>query len=502
MIQHSPVTPGGVPMREGFHHPVNEVGRLVWPSCVMHSIQGRLMLGIVVAVGVGSLPYLSEGASSPAASAENTHPSGPRWQGAVSCSSIACHGADGPEGAKRSEYRTWLVHDKHSRAYAVLFDDRSKRIEMNLKRIKDPEAAHPETNSLCLKCHVDPHYADRPRNPGISLTDLLNDGVGCESCHGPAEKWLGPHVTLAWRQQSAQEKEEKFGLRQTKEVLGRGQACVVCHIGSGDLDVNHDLIAAGHPRLKFEYGNDLARMHKHWREADDKKRYPDFEARVWVTGQLLSAQTALELLASRAAAADKPWPEFAEYDCFACHHDLGAASWRQGRGYTNRQPGSLAWNSWYYALPAVLGAQSQNGTTVAKTLRGLQRAMEAPLPDRQQIGVEARQAVRHLGEWLEAEKNKPLDSVSLRALLATVARDRDNLAQGNWDGAVQLYLAITALDQALLDVDSAWKGQSLRGSLVRLYRHLRFPKDSDSPRGFDPRSCADELRSIQKQLGQ
>jgi hypothetical protein len=459
-------------------------------------------MAVVIALGVGGLPHLSEGARSPAAEVEDTASSGLRWQGAVSCSSSACHGADGPAGAKRSEYRTWLVHDKHARAYAVLFDDRSKRIEMNLKRIQDPDAARPESNDLCLKCHVDPHYADRQHNPRISSEDLLNDGVGCESCHGPAEKWLSPHVTRAWRQQSAQEKEERFGLRQTKRLLERGKACVVCHIGSGDLDVNHDLIAAGHPRLKFEYGNELARMHKHWRVDDDKRRHPDYEARVWLTGQFLAAETALELLASRAAATEKPWPEFAEYDCFACHHDLGAASWRQGRGSANRQPGSLAWNSWYNGFAGVLAAQSPSGQRLPAALRALQETMQTPLPDRREVGARARQAARQLRELAAAEQHRSFDSASLQQLLTAVAQDRDNLAQSNWDGAAQLYLAITALDQALLDLDPGWKEQSLRHPLVRLYKQLRFPKDSDSPRGFDPQSCEAELQSIRKQLGE
>ena len=33
-------------------------------------------------------------------------------------------------------------------------------------------------------------------------------------------------------------------------------------------------------------------------------------------------------------------PEFSEYNCFACHHDLEGTSWRQQRGYDGRPAGS------------------------------------------------------------------------------------------------------------------------------------------------------------------
>jgi hypothetical protein len=55
----------------------------------------------------------------------------------------------------------------------------------------------------------------------------------------------------------------------------------------------------------------------------DHKKYSDFEARAWLLGQVVSAKAALDLLKYRADPEHgKPWPEFAEYGCFACHHNL------------------------------------------------------------------------------------------------------------------------------------------------------------------------------------
>src|SRR5207247_8943586 len=94
----------------------------------------------------------------------------------------------------------------------------------------------------------------------------------------------------------------------------------------------------------------------------DKERRPDFEARAWLIGQLVSARAALRLLEARAVAAAQAekqlkedpraevklaWPEFAEYDCFACHHGLQPPPrWRQLRGFPGRRAGALPWGTW------------------------------------------------------------------------------------------------------------------------------------------------------------
>src|SRR5262249_7174292 len=152
------------------------------------------------------------------------------------------------------------------------------------------------------------------------------DGVGCESCHGPAEKWKAVHYLPGWKDRSDR---EQLGFLDTKDLAVRAESCVACHVGSPNREVNHDLIAAGHPRLRFDLGAYLANYPKHWSDARDKAGRPALEAQVWAIGQVVSAQAAVKVLQHRAAAADKPWPEFAEYDCFACHHSLSAPNWRQ-----------------------------------------------------------------------------------------------------------------------------------------------------------------------------
>src|SRR5205807_1861790 len=84
------------------------------------------------------------------------------------------------------------------------------------------------------------------------------------------------------------------------------ETCVGCHVGSpavpafpGARDVNHDLIAAGHPRLNFEFAAFLFNLPRHWNE-EKKTPSPGAEGGTWVVGQAITAKAALELLAHRA----------------------------------------------------------------------------------------------------------------------------------------------------------------------------------------------------------
>ena len=108
---------------------------------------------------------------------------------------MACPAASALAGSPvlRNEHTTWISDDKHSRAFQVLFDARSKRIALNLAGDKDlvPALKKPR----CLACHTTPHAA----KGGEDTAWMNQDGVGCESCHGSAKDWLGPHTTDGWK---------------------------------------------------------------------------------------------------------------------------------------------------------------------------------------------------------------------------------------------------------------------------------------------------------------
>ena len=387
--------------------------------------------------------------------------------GTTSCSASVCHGGS-DLGQPLSEAATWRALDPHARAYDTLLSAESQAIARHLWGTKT--AAHEAP--LCLKCHVDPVY-DHAR-PNFRR----QDGVGCESCHGPAQDWLTPHYRATWHKQDKQ----ALGMSDTKSLPGRAAVCVKCHVGTPDANVDHDLIAAGHPALRFEFATYLANLPAHWDVAQDKKanstdpaKVIDFETRAWSIGQLVTSASALELLAHRAdPATGKVWPEFAELDCFSCHHDLQGASWRQSKKHLgDRRPGSLAWNEWYYAALShamLIRTLSKE----PKTFRDF-RLDSKPRGD---LAKQADVAAKSLRELATRTTQEAFHADQLPWLL-TLGPSR------SWDDAAQRYLAHLSLRQMRKDNE-----QPDDADLERLIGTLRddvpFPSDFNSPRRFVP----------------
>jgi hypothetical protein len=222
-------------------------------------IAALLVLVGFVLVGIWLLMQPKETAQ-PAQADEVRRPDGFRFTGAGSCSSSNCHGGISPRTDKRvrqDEYSIWVVKDKHAKAYDVLLNDRSRRVAKNLKLDK------PESKAKCLDCHATNVAADL-RTQSFDLSD----GVSCESCHGPAEQWLGPHTRD--RKDWTHEQSVKVGMYDTKNVARRAEKCLSCHLGTAEKFVDHEMIAAGHPDLYFELDTFSAVMPPHWKETDDK----------------------------------------------------------------------------------------------------------------------------------------------------------------------------------------------------------------------------------------
>lgn len=448
----------------------------------MQRLAGFLLVVTLFAVGWWSvLPHPA--IAQPAAPADSVKRDAAvllQLQGVASCAATGCHHGNGVRGTKGSEYTTWVVHDRHAQAFQSLLSDRSRLIERNFKKLADLQESHPEKSALCLHCHVQPQVTKLPRGPRFSF----QDGVGCESCHGPAQKWLEPHVT--WKGLSPAEKKrayEEHGMIALADLGQRAQVCASCHIGSADADVNHDLIAAGHPRLRFEYSAYLGLMPKHAPADSDLKRHADFEARAWAVGQVVCARSALELLASRAQPSLKPWPEFAEYDCFACHHDLGRPSRRQQPGLGGRTPGALPWGNWYYAmLPTVFALQPTEDSSPARSaLIALKQEMQKPLPDSAMVSTQARNAIGQMNLWLtRVNQGKYDDPAALRRILNSMQTEEKQAAL-YWDSEAQRYLGMAALDRALRDREPKQPETRYRKYLQRLGSQLQFPNGYDGP---------------------
>lgn len=397
-----------------------------------------------------------------------------RFTGTASCSGRACHGRLEPCGERDviqgNEHTTWLTHDRHADAYRVLFEYPSRAIA----HLLDPSIAAHE-NKRCLACHVNP---DTLSDDSSLVRAERQAGVGCETCHGAARDWLGPHT--AWADLDTDQKRQQYakhGMHSLDEPRERAELCVGCHVGTEPgRDVDHDLIAAGHPRLDFELTAFLANMPPHW---IDRRRKPGHEARTWAVGQIVTARAALGLLRQRATsrASDQPWPEFAEYDCFACHHHLSARAWRRELDHLGgRSPGALPWNERYFTfLPELLGEQSKQGNQFRTDLA---REMASPAPNRQQVtalvgGLDARLEAALEGQFAGLQSRE-----RIRALIAGITNDPERLLW-SWDAAAQALFALQALREARGD-----KHNQADAALRELGKLLAFPSMTDSPTGF------------------
>src|SRR5207247_74314 len=129
-------------------------------------------------------------------------------------------------------------------------------------------------------------------------------------------------------------------------------------------------------------------MPKHWSERDENARYPDFHARAWLIGQTATAQAALELLAHRSK---RTWPEFAEYNCRACHHDLTGAP-PKTIAVGEYQPATLRWNDAF----TVLSQRALRDPQFPMVLEELRKEMTKPLPDAARAADQARRAAERL----------------------------------------------------------------------------------------------------------
>jgi hypothetical protein len=352
---------------------------------------------------------------------------------------------------------------------------------------------------------------------------MNQDGVGCESCHGSAEKWLGTHTTEGWKGISRREKEEQYGLIDIGHLARRVELCAGCHVGrrageNGDFppqDVNHDLVAAGHPRLNFEFASFQANQPRHWK-AGGAESAPDFPARAWAIGQLITAKIALELLRERAAgaalaevparpaplppavSAAVPWPEFTEYDCFSCHHSLRDESWRRERRPSGAPLGAPAWGSWYYPLTSALletpalGAIA-NSQGFRDVFEPLVREMSRPTPNAGAVRDMAAKAIKALERPIATLGTRgggatPFNASKVEQLIGAFDSREHWGGVASWDHAAQRYLALVPLNQARakLNPGRAKEQQALDAKLHALFGKLSFPKGVDSPRGFDP----------------
>jgi hypothetical protein len=127
-------------------------------------------------------------------------------------------------------------------------------------------------DARCTICH-NPLQAVPDTRFAPSEKGMRDQGVSCETCHGPAESWLRFHTRL----DISHEQRVSAGMRQMRDLYDRASVCVACH-----LNIDSDLIGAGHPEMFFELDGQMAAEPPHY---TDKENDPWEGPRAWLTGQ-------------------------------------------------------------------------------------------------------------------------------------------------------------------------------------------------------------------------
>jgi hypothetical protein len=407
-----------------------------------------------------------------------------KYTGPGSCASSSCHGSIQPRSENRvlqNEYSTWVVKDKHSRAYSALTGSVGERMASILGLGKA------ETAPKCLACHaLDVPPAERAR------TFELSEGVSCESCHGPASGWLGPHTERDW----AHEKSLSLGMVDTRNLTKRTEKCLSCHLGGEEKFVDHEMIAAGHPDLYFELDSFSAVMPRHWKEPGEPGERagsdPWYDVRELTTGQAVQLRHSLLRLASRTHG--RNWPEYSELQCYACHHSLTPPeqSWRQARGYPGRRPGDPPWNGSRYAVFRDVVHQVDGSTADkldAEILR-LRKLMSQLNPDRDAVAAGAANAANLAQELLVKINSAPYDLAVTLRLLQTISNDADEIAGQGEHAAAQAAMALQSLFVAYDRNNKLPNSSELRSTISGLFQQL------ENPSAYDPAKFARQMRQV------
>ncbi len=268
--------------------------------------------------------------------------------GMAGCAATGCHGRPDVRHDKRDSetwhesLALWLDRDPHTRAYSVLDGALAKKIMTNLGKHDETVPKDATRDARCLACHSNPSLANEEAMQDRRLDRIRAEGVSCESCHGNAERWQIAHTNTI-PPESRTHTLKSWQMNDLNDWAVQAKTCAGCHVGAKAenglpvRDMNHDMIAAGHPRLEFDFPLYQAKLAKHWQpkhRGTGPNPGNDAMLHAWLHGQIATEEAYCDLSLDRIARANthrSPFPEFADWNCSQCHHRLSGepVGWRE-----------------------------------------------------------------------------------------------------------------------------------------------------------------------------
>jgi hypothetical protein len=400
-----------------------------------------------------------------------------RYTGVASCAGSTCHGrAEGNgEVVRQDEIATWqepsASSGAHSRAFAVLGSLRGRQIAATLGM------GDPAGEAACLGCHATFAPAAE-RGPRFQL----GDGVGCESCHGPAGGWIATHYTTLGTHSA----NVAAGLTALDSPQVRAGVCLDCHYGSagGNRFVTHRMMAAGHPRLVFELDLFSALQQHHDEDADYQQRKGRTDSvRLWAVGQAEAVRRSADLFARPGFGTEGIFPEFFFYDCHSCHRQITDGPQRRltfetnpGRPIAFGQPPFNDENAIMLSAVSRVLAPGQAQAFESASL-GFHRAMGEGRSEAAQAALRLRDAAAALSGTLASG-----GGADAFAVIAAIADRTTSPRFTDYAGSAQAVMAVDTLLNALVREGRVTVGAAagIRADINRAYDAV------SSPEGYNP----------------
>ena len=350
----------------------------------------------------------------------------------------------------------------HSRAFAVLASSRGQAIAAKLGLGSATSA------SECLGCHADPAYA------GKGPRWHVEDGVGCEACHGGAQNWLSSHYAVGQTHASNVAK----GLYPLDQPRARAEKCLDCHFGSdrpGQF-VSHRIMAAGHPRISFELDLFSAIQQHHNEDADyvQRKRATN-NVQMWAMGQASAVSRATTLFANPRLGTEGVFPEIYFFDCQTCHREIvdgpnGRATWvaNPGRPIPSGMPAFNDENMIMLAATAKVAAPGMAAKFDADS-----RAFHAALAkDRPSAVAAARTLGNSAGALADTIGRTAIGRAETFAIIDSIAGNAIAPRFTDYEGSAQAVMAVDTLLNAMVHQGyvSAERARGARGAIDRAYK--------------------------------
>jgi hypothetical protein len=217
--------------------------------------------------------------------------------------------------------------------------------------------------------------------------------------------------------------------------------------------------------------------------------------RAWIIGQVVAFKMALDLLAHRAGL--HSWPDYAEMDCYACHHSLRDASRRQakegkvGLGVPKWSPAHLAMLRHIVAVFAsnedLRAIESGTGELAALMVKGTDTGPT--------IASLASRLADSMPPVIKKLEQVQIDAAKAKQFIDLIVKDTaTNLPDKDIRSLQQAVMGLNTLTSDIAQTQRSISKREVQNVLGNLYRQV------ETPEKFDPNVFRRQLTELQRLL--